>query len=145
MRLDHRLEGLRLEFGRREVYFPPNRPDRTWGTTSLLCNGYRVSLRRVKRPRRDAGHWTPSNTEVRVGRSKLQLCYFKVLHSWTTGTQGLRNGIKLETQTCSMFRFIVTVLPCLDIIKMYLKDRVCKVVDLRNLLKPIFYSAYHQV
>ena len=35
-----------------------------------------------------------------------------------------------------MFRFIVNVLTCVDIIKMYLKDRVCKVVDLLNLLTP---------
>jgi len=34
-----------------------------------------------------------------------------------------------------MLRFIVTVLTCVDIIKMYLKDRVCKVMDLLNLSK----------
>ena len=32
------------------------RPDRPWGPTSLLCNGYRVSFPGVKRPGRGVNH-----------------------------------------------------------------------------------------
>jgi hypothetical protein len=47
----------------------------------------------------------------------------------------LRNGMKLEVQTFSKFEFMIIVLSCVDIIKMYLKNRFCKVVDLTNLSK----------
>jgi hypothetical protein len=39
-------------------------PDRSWGPTSLLYNGYRVFLEVRKRSGRDADPSPPSNTEV---------------------------------------------------------------------------------
>ena len=39
-------------------------PDRPWGPTSLLYNGYRVSFLGVKRPGRGADHPLPSSAEV---------------------------------------------------------------------------------
>jgi hypothetical protein len=40
------------------------RPDRPWGPTSLLYNGYRVFAPGIKRPGRGADHPPPSGTEV---------------------------------------------------------------------------------
>jgi hypothetical protein len=42
-------------------------PDRLLGPPSLLSNGYRVFAPGVKGRRREAGHSTPSNTEVNNG------------------------------------------------------------------------------
>ena len=38
------------------VFSSPKRPDQVWGPSSLLLNGYRVSLPGVKRPGRDGNH-----------------------------------------------------------------------------------------
>jgi len=48
------------------------RPDR-WGPPSLLCNGYRVFPRGVKRPVRGVYHPPPSSVEVKE-RVELYLC-----------------------------------------------------------------------
>ena len=41
------------------------RPDRSWGPTSLLYNGYRLSYPGVKRPGRDVDHPLPYSSEVK--------------------------------------------------------------------------------
>jgi hypothetical protein len=47
-----------------------SRPDRPWGPTSLLYNGYRVCLLGVKRPGRGASHPIPSSCRgSRKGRA----------------------------------------------------------------------------
>ena len=40
-------------------------PDRLWGPSSLLHNGYRVSFQGVKRPGRGVGHPPSSSAEVK--------------------------------------------------------------------------------
>jgi hypothetical protein len=43
----------------------PQRPDRHWGSTSLLSNGYRVISSGAKRLEREANHSPPPNPEVK--------------------------------------------------------------------------------
>ena len=42
-----------------------NHPDRSWGPSSLLYNGYRVFYLVMKRPGRDIDHLPPSTAEVK--------------------------------------------------------------------------------
>ena len=41
------------------------RPDRSWGPTSLLHNGYRLSFPGVKRPGRSVNHPPPFSADVK--------------------------------------------------------------------------------
>ena len=47
-----------------EIY--RTRPDRPWGSRSLLYNGYRVCFPMVKRPGRGIGHPSPLSAQVKV-------------------------------------------------------------------------------
>ena len=49
--------------------FSSNFPDRSWGRTSLLLSGYRVSFPGVKRSEREVDHSFPSIAEVNNGSS----------------------------------------------------------------------------
>jgi hypothetical protein len=68
-----RLRSGRREFdsrqgqGRDFFFSSPSRPDRLWGTLSLLSSGYREILHwgGGKRPRREAKHSRPSRVEVK--------------------------------------------------------------------------------
>jgi hypothetical protein len=67
------LDGPGIEsMWRPDFPHPFNRP---WGSSSLLCTGYWVSLTRVKRPGRGANHPPPSSAEVRE-RVELYLYSF---------------------------------------------------------------------
>jgi hypothetical protein len=49
---------------------PPPYPDRSWGPSSFLSNGYRGFFTpRVKRPRHEADHSPPSSSEVKNASS----------------------------------------------------------------------------
>ena len=64
--------------GRGEIF--RFRPDRPWGSPSLLYNAYRVPFPGVKRPGRGANHPPPCNAEVKE-RVELYL-YFPSGPSW---------------------------------------------------------------
>jgi hypothetical protein len=53
--LDERGVGIRVPIGAR-IFSSRCRPDRFWGTHSLLSNGYRDSFPGIKRPGREADH-----------------------------------------------------------------------------------------
>jgi len=57
-----------------------SRPNRSWWPPSLLYNGNRVSLPRIKRPGRGVDHSPPSSAEVEE-KAKLYL-YSLSEHSW---------------------------------------------------------------
>jgi hypothetical protein len=52
--------------GSDEIFCSPKRPDRLWGLSSLMCNGYRVFSPGVKRPEREVDHLPPSSVEVNM-------------------------------------------------------------------------------
>jgi len=53
-----------------EICFPSlKRPDWCWGPLRLLCNRYRGSFQKVKRPGRELNHSPPSTAEVKNKRS----------------------------------------------------------------------------
>jgi hypothetical protein len=59
------LLGVRVPVGTK-IFSAPNRPDRRWGPTSLLSNGYRWALSPgVKRPVREADYSPPTNVEIK--------------------------------------------------------------------------------
>ena len=43
----------------------PNRPDRLWGSYSILFGWYRGSFLRVQRPRREVNHSLPFSAEIK--------------------------------------------------------------------------------
>ena len=49
-----------------------NRSDRSWGPSSLLNNGYRVSFSGVKRPRSGVNHPPRSSVEI---KERVELLY----------------------------------------------------------------------
>ena len=49
--------------GEGEIFRTP--PDRLWGPSSILHNGYRVSFTEIKRPGRGVNHPLPSSAEVK--------------------------------------------------------------------------------
>jgi hypothetical protein len=51
-----------------KFFSAPQRPDRLWGASILLSNGYRGEISpEVKRPGREADHLLPSTAEVKDG------------------------------------------------------------------------------
>jgi hypothetical protein len=62
------LRAGRSEF---ELLSSPPRSDRLWAPSSLLSNGYRDLILRVKRPVREADHSFPSSAEVFMAWSLL--------------------------------------------------------------------------
>jgi hypothetical protein len=64
-----RLRAGLLEGQGRKLLASPPRPDRLWGPSSLLSNGYRSFSAAVKRPGREADHSLPSSAEVKNARS----------------------------------------------------------------------------
>jgi hypothetical protein len=58
------------------------RPHRSWGSPSLLYNGYRVSFPGVKRPGRGVDHPPPSSAEVHE-RVELYLYLYRTVHCAT--------------------------------------------------------------
>jgi hypothetical protein len=56
--LDGRGVGVRVPVGA-EFFYIPRRPDRFWGPTCLLSNGYCGSYPAVKQPGREANHSPP--------------------------------------------------------------------------------------
>jgi len=58
---DYRLDGPGSNPDGDEFFI---RPDRPWGLSSLLCNGYRVFLVGKMRPGRAADHSPPSSAAV---------------------------------------------------------------------------------
>ena len=53
------------------------RPDRPWGPPSLLYDGYRISLPRVKRPERGDDHPPPFSTEIKETSTAIPLVPFR--------------------------------------------------------------------
>jgi hypothetical protein len=62
--LEDRGVGIRVPVGSR-IFFPPNRPDRLWGSPSLVSNGYCGFSPGVKRPGREADHSPTASAEVK--------------------------------------------------------------------------------
>jgi hypothetical protein len=57
--------GVRVPVGAK-IFTIPCRPDRLWGPSSHLTNGYRGTLSPgVKRPRREADYLPPTSAEVK--------------------------------------------------------------------------------
>jgi hypothetical protein len=50
-----------------EFFSISQRPDRVWGLSSLLSNGYRGISPWIKRPKHEAGQLPPSSAEVKNG------------------------------------------------------------------------------
>jgi hypothetical protein len=72
------------------IFTSPCRPDRPWGSPSLLSNGYRGFSPGVKRLKREADHSPPTSAEVKknVGlyiQSTVRL-HGVVLNQLSTGT-----------------------------------------------------------
>jgi hypothetical protein len=49
------------------AFSSPQHPDRLWGSSSLLSDGYLGFFLRVKRPRHEADHLPPSSVEAKNG------------------------------------------------------------------------------
>jgi len=83
--LNHEWAGNRIPVGG-EIF--RTRPGRPWGPPSLLYNGYRVSLPRVKRPERGDDHPPPFSTEVKEKSTAIPLVPFRsfVACSWVNFT-----------------------------------------------------------
>ena len=65
-RLGAGVSGVRTLAEGKRFFFSPNRPDRPWGSTSLLHNGYRGTLHSgLQRPEREADHSPPYSAEVK--------------------------------------------------------------------------------
>jgi hypothetical protein len=63
-RLDGRGVGIRVPVGSR-IFSSPRRPDRLWGLSSLLSNGYVGFSPEIKRPGSEADHSPPTSAEVK--------------------------------------------------------------------------------
>jgi hypothetical protein len=63
--LDYRSSRVRFPAGAVKFFSSPPRPERLWGTPSLLSNGYQGLSLGVKRPGREADHSPPSSAEVK--------------------------------------------------------------------------------
>jgi hypothetical protein len=75
--------------GSARFFYSPQRPDRLWGPTTLLSNGYReIFPRGVKRQERETDHSLPSCAEVKNGGAVSPLPHMSSLYSaWlSTGT-----------------------------------------------------------
>jgi hypothetical protein len=74
----YRLDSLGIESRRGEIFHIC--PDRPWGPSIVLCKGYRVSFRGVKRPGRVVNHLHLSNGTV---KERVELClYSSPVPSW---------------------------------------------------------------
>jgi hypothetical protein len=65
--MGYRLDGWGSIPGRGKRFFSsPQRPEKFWGPSSLISNGYRwVVFARVKRSERESDHSPPSSAEVK--------------------------------------------------------------------------------
>jgi hypothetical protein len=63
--LDGRGVGSRVPVGSK-IFSSPNCPDRFWGASNLLCNGYRgLFLREQRGPEREADYSPPASANVK--------------------------------------------------------------------------------
>jgi hypothetical protein len=77
----------------------PNHPHRLWVPHSLPVSKYRSSLLRIKQSRRDAGHWPPSNGEI------------KSEWSWSSNPHESLQGLFRVSLTSTLQSRIEQVLP----------------------------------
>jgi hypothetical protein len=63
-RWDDGKVGVRVPVGSR-IFSSPRRPERLWGSPSLLSNEYRALSPKVKRPEREADHLPPTSAKVK--------------------------------------------------------------------------------
>jgi hypothetical protein len=62
--LDGRGVGVQVPVGSR-IFSSPRCPDRLWGSTNLLSNGYGGTFPEIKRPGREADNSFPASAEVK--------------------------------------------------------------------------------
>ena len=64
-RVQKYVAGVRTPARGRDFLFSKNYVDRLWGQPSCLFSGYRSFCPRVKRPGRDADHWSATSAEAK--------------------------------------------------------------------------------
>jgi hypothetical protein len=109
IKVDYWLNSPGFEFRQgQESLRPPYRPDRLWGTPSVIFNWHRGAFPDVKRPGREADHSPPSSVEVKnewIYTSALNVHY--AFMAWTGTTLPLIHIFRLPNLTSSPDFFII--------------------------------------